>query len=73
MREKSRPITNRKKTYQEKNVSTACRNELLEEKQSTEAGRELNRATEEGIIKKDFKRWEVRQDGIDSVKGLREK
>ena len=37
MREKFRPITNRKKTYQEeKNLSTACRNERLEEQQTTD-------------------------------------
>ena len=37
MREKLRPKTNRKETYQEeKNLSTACRNERLEEQQTTE-------------------------------------
>ena len=52
-----------------KNLSTACRNERLEEQQTIEVGSELSRATEEG--RKYFKRREVRQDGRDSVKGLR--
>ena len=55
-----------------KNVSTACRKERLEEQVTTEIGRELNRATEEGIInREDFKRREVRQEGRDSIKELR--